>query len=167
MSGKSVRIQYSDAAFKSVNTKENTYVLGVFTKYQASLSQHSPHVVLVNPSDMGNLGTIIRTLAGLNITNIAIITPAADIWHPKTIRASMGALFRVKTEQFTSFEQYCGRYSQHELYPFMVEGATILTHDNCQHGSLYALIFGNEAYGLPETYRQGGVRKAIGVEGGR
>ena len=148
---KSIPIRQDDRLFKRLNQKENTYVLGLFSKYACRLSADAAHVVLVNPSDMGNLGTNIRTLAGFNFTNLAIITPAADHWHPKTIRASMGALFRIEIELFPSFEDYRERFDKHKIYPFMLDGEMLLT-DNCPRGELYSLVFGNEATGLPESF---------------
>jgi TrmH family RNA methyltransferase len=154
-------VDFGDKAFKRINQKENTYVLGVFLKYSRKLSSSRPHVVLVNPSDMGNLGTAIRTLAGLNIIDLAIITPAADIWHPKTIRSSMGAIFHLNVEQFTSFEHYRKEYGQHCLYPFMLNGERQLTLANCPKNQRYSLIFGNEATGLPEEFRHIGVSMSL------
>jgi len=153
---KSITVQHDDRVFKRINQKENTYVLGIFSKYFCKLAIDAPHVVLVNPSDMGNLGTVLRVLAGFNITNLAIITPAADIWHPKTIRASMGALFRLKVEQFASFKAYHERYSLHKMYPFMLNGEKLLTLESCPRAERYSLIFGNEAAGLPEWFRHVG-----------
>ena len=54
------------------------------------------HVVLVNPGDMGNMGTIIRTMLGFNYSNLAIIKPGVDVFDPRVIRASMGALFNTR-----------------------------------------------------------------------
>lgn len=154
---KCVEIHFSDKEFKRINQKENTYVLGIFSKYDCKLSFDRPHVVLVNPSDKGNLGTIIRTLAGFNINDLAIITPAADFWDPKVIRASMGAIFRINVEQFASFEEYSRRYPQHSLYPFMTDGETdLIVKQDCPLNTCYSLIFGNEAAGLPEKFRNVG-----------
>lgn len=153
---KDVSFEFNDTVFKRISQKENIYVLGLFSKYQRILSHDAPHVVLVNPSDMGNLGTIIRTLVGFNILDLAIITPAADMWHPKTMRASMGALFRLNVELFSSFEQYRAHYDQHTLYPFMLDGMTHLTRENCPKCKQYSLIFGNEATGLPDCFKKMG-----------
>ena len=149
----SIPIQLDDRLFKRINQKENVYVLGIFSKYKCRLSATAPHVVLVNPGDMGNLGTNIRTLAGFNITNLAIITPAADHWHPKSIRASMGALFRLEIELFSTFEEYRERFQEHKIYPFMLDGGILLSPENCPRDKLYSLVFGNEAAGLPESFR--------------
>jgi TrmH family RNA methyltransferase len=149
-----IPICFDDSAFKRINQKENTYAVGLFAKYAGRLSPRAPHVVLVNPADMGNLGTIIRTLAGYNLTNLAVITPAADVWHPKTIRASMGAVFHMEIEQFASFERYRERHPAHMLYPFMLDGELPLSCGSCPRDELYSLIFGNEASGLPASYRE-------------
>ena len=101
-----VPVLYNDRAFERINQKENSYVLGVFCKYTCRLLPDRPHIVLVNPGDMGNLGTIIRTMAGMNIPDLAVIEPAADIFHPKTVRASMGSLFHIRSQCFQSFEAY-------------------------------------------------------------
>ena len=69
--------------------------MGVFKKHESVLAMDRPHVVLVNPSDMGNLGTIIRTAVGFGLPDLAIIRPGAAICHPKTVRASMASLFRL------------------------------------------------------------------------
>lgn len=153
----SIKIEQDDKIFKRLSQKENSYVIGKFLKYDCKLSDKKPHVVLVNPSDMGNLGTIIRTLAGVNITNLAIIAPAADYWNPKAIRASMGALFHLEIEMFSSFAEYCGRYKSHAIYPFMLNGEMILSLENCPKDECYSLVFGNEAAGLDESFRQEGV----------
>lgn len=135
-------------AFRRLGQKENCYVLGVFKKYECRLARDRPHIVLVNPADMGNLGTIIRTMAGLGYGDLAVVTPAADIWHPKTVRASMGALFRVRFCPFVTFDAYRAAYPNHALFPFMPGGALELRSGNRPKAELYALIFGNEASGL-------------------
>jgi RNA methyltransferase, TrmH family len=148
-----IDLEYSDIVFQRINQKENSYVLGVFKKYSSIIDPDSPHVVLVNPSDMGNLGTIIRTLAGFDIRNLAVITPAADIWDPKTIRASMGALFRIQFQHFNSISQYIERFPKHHLYPFMLDGGLELKPENIIKQPLYSLVFGNEASGLDDSFK--------------
>lgn len=49
---------------QKVAIKENTWVIGVFKKYFSTLEESKDHIVLVNPSDNGNVGTIIRTMVG-------------------------------------------------------------------------------------------------------
>ena len=48
---------------ESLSGKENVHIVCEFKKYNQSL-ENGNHLVLVNPSDMGNMGTIFRTSLG-------------------------------------------------------------------------------------------------------
>lgn len=151
---KSVPISINDKVINKLSDKGNVYTVGVFRKYIQELDCKKPHIVLVNPSDMGNLGTIIRTAAAFGILDIAIIEPAADIFNPKTIRASMGSVFRVRIKKFESFDKYREYISENkrEIFTFMLNGEKPLTITDCPKPELYSLVFGNEASGLPNEY---------------
>lgn len=149
-----IEMIYSDKIFNIVSNKENCYIIGVFKKYESKINPKSNHVVLVNPSNMGNLGTIIRTAIGFGINDIAIISPAVDIFDPKTIRASMGALFRLNFQYFDSFEEYLKTVEKRDIFPFMLDGSKQL--DKIEVTDKYSLVFGNEATGLSSNYRNYG-----------
>lgn len=83
------------------------------------------HVVLVNPGDMGNMGTIIRTMLGFNYSNLTIIKPGVDVFDPRVIRASMGALFNINFEYFDSFSEYLDKYPKRNIYSLMLKGLKI------------------------------------------
>ena len=148
---KTHHIEYliNDRQIDRISVKENCYVIGFFHKYYMQLSPESNHVVLVNPSDMGNLGTIIRAMLGFNHRNLIIIRPGCDFWAPKVIRGSMGALFQINIQYYDSFSAYHKQYPQHQFYPFILEGRTILQGLTFQ--APYSLIFGNEGEGLPQN----------------
>src|SRR5438067_3093941 len=110
------RLEVNDRAVERLAPKENAYAIGVFEKYAEKLNATANHLVLVNPSDMGNLGTIIRTMLGFGVSNLALVRPAADIFDPRTVRASMGALFGVNFQYFDIFAEYRDTYP-HNLYP--------------------------------------------------
>ena len=135
--------------FSRLSMKENTYVIGVFEKYLTDLSREEPHIVLVNPGDSGNLGTILRTGLGFGFRDYAIIRPGVDIYAPKAIRASMGAFFHVRFSYFDSFDEYRTQFSGHEIYSFMLDGEMELRESGEKPIQPYSLIFGNEGTGLP------------------
>jgi len=141
-----------DKVINRLSDKENCFVIGVLKKYQDTLDKNNSHIVLVNPSNMGNMGTIIRTAIGFGIKNLAIISPGVDVFHPKTIRASMGALFRINCKYFSSFEEYETSYPKHEIFCFMLNAKQQLTVNNCPKPELFSLVFGNEATGLDDSY---------------
>jgi len=151
-----ISMEINDKLINKLSDKENCYVAGVFGKYLCKLDADKPHIVLVNPSNMGNLGTIIRTAVGFGIFNIAIIQPCADIFNPKTVRSSMGALFRLNFALYDDFKDYRKEFDKHDIYTFMLNGENTLTLDNCPKSELYSLVFGNEATGLDDSFLKAG-----------
>lgn len=147
---KRIPFEVNDRMVERLSPKENAYAIGVFSKYRTPLQKDASLVALVNPGDMGNLGTIMRTMAGFGVTNLALIRPAADIFDPRAIRASMGAIYQLSFEYFDSFSDYRTAFA-HELYPFMTNGKVPL--DKAKFTQPYTLIFGNESAGLAEEYR--------------
>lgn len=51
--------------------------------------------LLESLQDPGNLGTIVRTAEGAGVTGIIMNKETVDIYNPKVIRSTMGAIFRV------------------------------------------------------------------------
>ena len=51
-------------------------------------------LVLENVQDPGNVGTVIRTANALGFEAVALVGACADLYSPKTARATMGAIFR-------------------------------------------------------------------------
>lgn len=147
-----IPLEINNKLIQKLSDKENCYVAGIFDKYECGLDTDKPHIVLVNPSNMGNLGTILRTAVGFGIYNIAIILPAADLYNPKTVRSSMGALFKLNFTQFQTFEEYQQQFSKHEIFTFMLNGENTLTLKDCPKAELYSLVFGNEATGLDDSF---------------
>ena len=144
-----VPIEENDKVFNILSQKGNCFVIGMFQKFQTVLSETS-HILLVSPSDAGNVGNIIRTAVGFGIKNIGIIKPAVDVFDPKAIRASMGALFYINFEYFENMDAYRKKYPNHNLYAFTIDAQTSLSA--VKFDEPYSLIFGNEATGLPSEY---------------
>ena len=53
-------------------------------------------VALDDIQDPGNLGTILRTVDSVDLTQILVSKGTADCYNPKVVRSSMGAIYRVK-----------------------------------------------------------------------
>lgn len=148
-----VRIEEADRALARISGKENCYAAAVFEKFQDTLYPSRPHVMLHCPGDAGNVGTILRTALGFDMEDIALIRPCADLFDPKTVRASMGSLFSLRVHIFNSFEEYRRSYTSRALYPFMLDASVPL--ENVLRRKLppeSTLIFGNEGSGLPPAF---------------
>lgn len=141
---------------KKIGAKENAHVVATFKAFESVLDPAESHLVMVNPSDMGNLGNAMRTLLAFGCHDLALITPCADPFNPKVIRASMGAIFHIRIRTFPSFEAYLKAYPR-AYYPFVLERSKPLSEVVFQKPC--ALVFGNEATGLPkEIYNENDVR---------
>lgn len=151
-----IPVLQQDKMIQKLSDKENCFVIGVFRKYTDILQEDQSHIVLVNPGNQGNVGTIIRTAIGFGIKNMAIISPGVDVFHPKTVRASMGALFRINCHYFESFEEYQKNFEAHEIFCFMLNANRVLTVDDCPKPKRFSLVFGNEATGLDDSYLKKG-----------
>lgn len=149
-----IPVERAAKSVEKLRDKENIFVVGVFEKYTNALNPEKNHIVLVNPGDMGNIGTIIRTSVGFGFENLAVIEPGVDVFHPKVVRASMGSLFRLNFCYYKSFEEYAGRAGERKMYPFMLKGAVPLQELKRDRRETYSLIFGNEATGLPDGFAQ-------------
>jgi TrmH family RNA methyltransferase len=146
-----ITLECNDRLIDRLSPKDICYVVGVFKKYYPELSKDN-HVVLVNPANSGNLGTIIRSMLAFDFNDLAIIRPAVDIFHPDTVRASMGALFSISFRLFDDIASYRRIFDTHNLYLFMTEGQDTL--DSTSFNSPYCLVFGSEPSGLPHKYRE-------------
>ena len=144
-----IHIDIHDKTIDKLSPKNNCFAIGIFKKYEGHI-QDDNHVVLVNPMDMGNMGTIMRTMLGFHYKNLIIVRPAVDVFDPKVIRASMGAIFHLNVQYYDSFEDYYKEYKHHHFYPLMLKGAKNI-HQVEDH-ELHSLIFGNESSGLDDEY---------------
>ncbi|HPP18690.1 MAG TPA: TrmH family RNA methyltransferase [Candidatus Dojkabacteria bacterium] len=147
---RNIHTQINNKLIDKISVKENTYVVGVFKKYASKIKEDENHIVLVNPSNTGNLGTILRTMLGFDFKNLAIIKPAVDMFDPLVVRASMGAVFSINFEYFNNIEEYVSKFSSHHLYPFMLNGKSSV--ENVKFVRPYSIIHGNESKGLDEKF---------------
>jgi len=154
-----VEIIYTDKIFNVLSQKENCFVIGKFRKFPGKLSKEAAHIVLVNPSNSGNMGTIMRSALGFGMNQVAVVRKAADAFDPKVVRASMGAVFSTEFEYFNSFEEYLKEYGSREIYPFMLDAE--LSLHNLKPEGVFSLVFGNEATGLPKEFADIGIPVVI------
>jgi len=56
-------------------------------------------IVLENIQDPGNVGTVLRTAAAMGADAVILTGACADIYNPKSVRATMGAIFRQRVVQ--------------------------------------------------------------------
>lgn len=106
-------------------------------------------LILDNLQDPGNLGTILRTADSANLKQIIVSKNCGDIYNPKVVRATMGAIFRVKVLESENLAETIKEIQKHKF--------TVLATDLKESKSIYeesynktAVIIGNEANGVEE-----------------
>jgi len=153
-----IPFEIQEKTLQRLGGRGNDYTVGVFRKAEPRVDPDLNHIMLVNPSGMGNLGTIIRTMVGFGFQDLVIIQPAADVFHPDVVRASMGAIFQLRIQRFSHFDAYKNEYMRN-FYPLMTNGAENLPDFGFK--SPFSLIFGNESSGLPDAFQNIGTSVKI------
>ncbi|MCD7836412.1 MAG: RNA methyltransferase [Lachnospiraceae bacterium] len=105
-------------------------------------------LVLESLQDPGNLGTIIRTAEGAGVSGVIMNPQTVDIYNPKTIRATMGSIYRVPfayADNLCELIAKCRKKGIH-TYAAHLDGKNCY----CEHSfsGPTAFIIGNEGNGL-------------------
>ena len=105
-------------------------------------------VLLEDLQDPGNLGTIIRTGEGAGITGVIMTQNTVDIYNPKTIRATMGSIYRVPFLYINDVKETFMQLHKKgiQTYAAHLKGENYYNHYSFQGGT--AFLIGNEGSGL-------------------
>lgn len=146
----------SEAVMKKIADTETPQGIIAVCKMQENkiddlLAEGKMLLVLDRVGDPGNIGTMLRTADAAGVGGLVLLKGCADIYAPKTVRASMGSLFHLpivagmSEEYFTDIAKRAG----YELLVTSLEGA-----DNLYQADLsgrIAFVMGNEANGVSDT----------------
>lgn len=116
---------------------------------QTLLKQKNPlFVILENLQDPGNLGTIIRTGEGAGITGVIMSAQTVDIFNPKTIRATMGSIYRVPFVYTEDLQDTINRLHKAGVHTYAahLQGKTYYSEVSFKEPT--AFLIGNEGNGL-------------------
>jgi TrmH family RNA methyltransferase len=102
-------------------------------------------LALDNVQDPGNLGTIIRIADWFGIEDIFCSVGTADIYNPKTIQATMGAIARVKVHYVDLPSFIASLKGKAPIYGTFLDGDNIYSKNLESNG---LIIMGNEGNGI-------------------
>ena len=123
-------------------------------------------LLLEDIQDPGNLGTMIRTAEGAGVAGVIMSKGTVDIYNPKTIRSTMGSLYRVPflyTEELTAAVKRLQK-SGIKVYAAHLSGEKFYDEIVYEGGS--GFLIGNEGNGLKkETADSADVYLKIPMEG--
>lgn len=149
---KECSIYVSDRVMQKMSTATTpSGLLAVFeTPQSLEVSTLSgPAIVLLEVSDPGNMGTLIRTAVALNFSIVLI--GGVDCWSPKVVQASAGALSCAQIIESSWYDLVFEAKKQNVLLSALVVRDGIDPSDaDLSKKSL--LVIGSEAHGIRQSY---------------
>lgn len=99
--------------------------------------------------DPGNLGTILRTAAAFRWNRIVLSSDCADVYHWKTVRASMGGLFRLQIDMAGDLVSYISSLNKLGCRIYAAEASSGACRiDTLRKTGKIGIVVGNEGHGI-------------------
>lgn len=117
---------------------------------KAMLEAAGTLVLLEDLRDPGNLGTIIRTAEAAGVSGVLLSRESVDIYNPKVIRSTMGAVYRVPFLYVEDFRELLRELRAKEVRLLAAHLQGIKTFDRADYSGKVGILIGNEANGLSE-----------------
>ena len=150
----------SDAVFKQISeTVTPQGILGLVSipvyELQDILGDDRHRYLLLDDiRDPGNLGTIMRTAEGAGMSGIILSRESVDLFNPKVVRSTMGAIFRVRYCYVEDLPEVARQIRNlgYEVYGTAMEGSVVYDEPDYTKGA--AVVIGNEANGISQAVFQ-------------
>lgn len=108
-------------------------------------------VFLEDLQDPGNVGTIIRTAEGAGVDGVIMTKNCVDIYNPKTIRSTMGSIYRVPLFVVDDMDEILGLFKQYGIKTYAAHLAGRNNYDCEDYTKGTAILIGNEGNGLSDA----------------
>ncbi|HVE55501.1 MAG TPA: RNA methyltransferase [Pyrinomonadaceae bacterium] len=118
------------------------------TKFTVRKGQLPVVVLLHEINNPSNLGAILRTAEAVNAAGIIITKNSADVFSPKSLRASMGAGLRLNIWTNTGFDEALDWSREKNLISTAADINAAKSYTEIDWQKPRLLIFGSEAHGL-------------------
>ena len=113
--------------------------------------QREPLVlVLENIQDPGNLGTMFRSGEGAGVTGIIMDKTTVDIFNPKTVRSTMGGIYRVPFVIVDDVKEGIGFLQENGVSVYAAHLKGSCCYDVPDYKGASAFLIGNEGNGLTD-----------------
>ena len=146
----------SDQVFKTISdtqTPQGIMAIVQMPEYKLEdvINKEQPHILILESiQDPGNLGTMIRTGEGAGISGIIMNKTTVDIFNPKTVRATMGSLYRVPFFIAEDLPEAIAKLKENgiRLYAAHLKGK--MSYDKPDYTKPCGFLIGNEGNGLSD-----------------
>ncbi len=107
-----------------------------------------------NLQDPGNLGTIVRMGEGAGVTGFVISSNAVDIYNPKTIRSTMGSIYRMPFVYADDFADEIRKLKENGVKVYAAHLKGKCDYTEADYTKPAAFLIGNEGNGLTDMAAQ-------------
>lgn len=150
----------SDVVFQKVSeTKTPQGILCVVKRKTYTLddmleNKNAHLLVLDGLQDPGNVGTIIRTGEAAGVTGVILSKDTADLYQAKTIRSTMGSIFRVPCVYIEDILETMETMKSHKIITFAAHLDGEKWYNEVEYNGKIAFLIGNEGNGLRKEVAQ-------------
>ena len=144
----------SDLVFQKISdTKTPQGILSIVRRSEYTLEEIIQHpqaniLVLDGLQDPGNVGTIVRTGEAAGITGVILTRDTVDLFQAKTIRSTMGSIFRMPYIYVDDIVDTIIQIKQKNISIFAAHLDGKIWYTDVNYSSQIALLIGNEGNGL-------------------
>lgn len=147
---------------KICETQNDQGVLAVFPMLCPELNHYAPSesgliLILNGVSDPGNLGTIIRSSAAAGVSAILMEEGCVDLYNPKVIRSTMGAVAKIPIFQGLTHEKILSFLDKYQITAYIADMTKAISYDELPTDRLVAVVLGNEGHGISDDWRSLGL----------
>lgn len=137
---------------KAADTQTPQGILSVLDqpRYEAEgiLSPDGLYLILENLQDPGNLGTMFRTGEGAGVSGVIMTRETVDLFNPKTIRSTMGSVFRVPFIYVETLSPIMEKMREKGIVTYAAHLKGTASYDAFDYRKGTAFLIGNEGNGL-------------------
>ncbi|MEM6628168.1 MAG: RNA methyltransferase [Bacteroidota bacterium] len=155
----------SSKDYREISTLENSEgILAVIRLPKEELRDTlpvGPGFILDTLQDPGNVGTILRIADWFGMPNVLFTQGTVDLWNPKTLRASMGAIFRIKPYRIKNEREFILRFAS-RIWLADMEGVPL---PKSQMKWEDFILLGNEAQGLSPHMKEDLAHRRVSIPG--
>lgn len=114
------------------------------------IEEKASYLILEDIQDPGNLGTMMRTAEGAGIRGVIMSKGTVDIYNPKTLRSTMGSIFRVPFCYVDDLGEVVKKMQKHGIVTYAAHLAGKQFYDEISFAHQSAVMIGNEGNGLSD-----------------
>lgn len=133
-----------------------------FAEISSELLPPGPGFLLDGIQDPGNLGTIMRIADWFGFSHVRCSKGTVDFLNAKTLRSSMGAVFRVKVAYIDAWENVLKQSNGQSIWVADMDGENLTT---AALGAQDYILLGNEANGVSDSLVRSSDLKRVHIPG--